>query len=302
MKPTLAVWMPNYNHARYIGRAIEAIARQSLRPDIFTIVDDASTDSSRTVIEQYRKKYPWITALYNTKNEGVVFLMRRGVREVDADYIFMTSADDYILPGFFETAMAAATAHPQSGIIFGQMGVEDDLGRQLYVGKASLFTDSKHIDPKEYLSRYLEQEAITNSLSAATIYNLPALRSIGDFRPELGPWCDTFAIQTLGLKYGAYHIARPVSTWVVHAGSVSQSVRMKPREMQAIISRAANIMKSPAFSEIFPKEYIRRFVWRYRITIFTQYILGLLVQMGFSDLGMNPRLRKYYYSIIHSIT
>ena len=42
----LSVVMPNYNHAPYLSRAIDAIAKQELPPDEIIVIDDASTDNS----------------------------------------------------------------------------------------------------------------------------------------------------------------------------------------------------------------------------------------------------------------
>ncbi|MBM3777382.1 MAG: glycosyltransferase family 2 protein [Acidimicrobiia bacterium] len=58
-RPSLSALMLNYNHGRYLGRAIEAIVAQSRPADEFLILDDASTDDSVEVIERHA---PGITA------------------------------------------------------------------------------------------------------------------------------------------------------------------------------------------------------------------------------------------------
>lgn len=285
MKPTLTVWMPNFNHAQYIGHAIEAIVNQSHPPNQFTIIDDASTDSSREVITSYQKKYPWITAIDNDRNVGVLAIMARGVKEITTDYVLMSSADDYILPGFFAAAMQAAEHNPKAGIIFGQMRVEDDAGTYLYTGRAKRISTAGFLAPVVYRDEYLKKEAVTQSLSAASIYRVAALREVGGFRAELGAWSDTFALQTMALSFGAYYLAQPVSVWVVHTKGVSQGMKKNPRVMLGIINQATLLMRLPEFSSLFSRSYIYIWATKYRVVVWVQYLISvspIFLQRGYA--------------------
>ena len=51
--PKVSVVAPNYNHARYLHRRLESILRQTFRDFELIILDDASTDNSREVIESF---------------------------------------------------------------------------------------------------------------------------------------------------------------------------------------------------------------------------------------------------------
>ncbi len=298
MKQTLSVWMPNYNHSAYIGRAIEAIASQTLLPDELVIVDDASTDDSKAVIEGYRMKYPWIRSVYNTHNIGVLAIMNQAATVCRSDYLFLTSADDYILPGFFAAAMSAAAAYPTAGILFGQMQVEDETGKKLYTGKASSYTHSGFLSPVQYLERYMKQESPNHSLSAATIYRTKVLQDMNGFQEELGPWTDTFAIQAISLRYGAYYIAQEVAVWVVHSKSVSQGVRKNPWFMFNSIRKATVLMRSDYFREYFPEQYIRSWALKYRLTILLQYLGSIF---GLSSVATNPTFQKWHQRILNRI-
>lgn len=298
MKPTLAVWMPNYNHAAYIGRAIEAIATQSHRPDEFYIIDDASTDDSVTVIQSYQRRYPFIKLIQNSVNQGVMAIMQRGLAQLGSDYVLMTAADDYILPEFFKSALAMAGRYPQAGIIFGKMRVVNNQDQQLYIGQSSAWSHSLYATPQEYLQQYLEQEAPNQSLSAATIYSLPKLREIGGFRPELGAWCDTFALQALGLRHGVCYVAQEVSVWVVHRSGVSQGIRKNPERMNGAITHAAALMRSPQFQGYFPEEYVRQWLWKYRVTLFAQSIASHLAWTPLGGAVTNFFWQRQYQHVL----
>ena len=53
--PKVTVITPNYNYARYLPQRLDSILAQTYRDFELIIVDNASTDNSREVIESYAK-------------------------------------------------------------------------------------------------------------------------------------------------------------------------------------------------------------------------------------------------------
>ena len=101
-RSTLSVVLPNYNHGRLIGRAIEAILGQKRLPDEIIIVDDASTDDSLTLIRPLAAKSSRIFILALPVNVGTIAANRKALELTKGKYIYFAAADDWVLPGFFE--------------------------------------------------------------------------------------------------------------------------------------------------------------------------------------------------------
>src|SRR6266540_3959461 len=114
--PKLSVVVPTYNHAHYLPRALDAILGQSLQPREVIIVDDASTDGSQRLIEDYARKHPAIRAVRNERNLGVVASLNRGAELSSGEYLVFAASDDYILPGFYEKSIALLERFPQAGL------------------------------------------------------------------------------------------------------------------------------------------------------------------------------------------
>lgn len=274
--PTLGVFMPNYNHAQFLPRAIEAIASQSRQPDEFLIIDDGSSDESVSIIKGYQKKYPFIRLIAYDKNRGLMHIMQTILTEITTDYVFGSAADDYVLPGFFEAVLLAAEVHPEAGILFAPMAIEDESGVRLPTSVPAGLHQNGFLAPAEYLTSFLFVEAPMNSYSASTVYRTAALSAVGGFRPELGPWCDTFAIRAAALRFGAYYLVQPAAVWTKQTNSVSHAARKNPTKMFRYVRKAVQLMRSPEFATYFPASYVQSWQLGYALSLYGGFLLSLL--------------------------
>ena len=77
--PVLSVVLPNYNHAQYLPRALDALLTQERPPDEIIVIDDCSIDGSRDIVARYAAKNPSIRLLLNDANVGVIPTLSRGL-------------------------------------------------------------------------------------------------------------------------------------------------------------------------------------------------------------------------------
>ena len=68
------------------------------------ICDDASTDNTLEILEQYAEKDKRIRILRHETNQRALIARNDLVRAAKGKYCIFADADDYILPSFFETA------------------------------------------------------------------------------------------------------------------------------------------------------------------------------------------------------
>jgi alpha-1,3-rhamnosyltransferase len=57
-RPRVTVWIPSYNHARYLPEAIESVLHQSFQDLELLIVDDGSQDESLSIAKSYQAQHP----------------------------------------------------------------------------------------------------------------------------------------------------------------------------------------------------------------------------------------------------
>src|SRR4051812_49327064 len=109
----LAVFMPNYNHGKFLPAALDAILAQAGQPREICVLDDCSTDNSREVIAAYAARHSHIRPVYLARNRGIVANLTEWLAAASDEFVFFAAADDVIRPGLFERSLACLVAHPQ---------------------------------------------------------------------------------------------------------------------------------------------------------------------------------------------
>jgi GT2 family glycosyltransferase len=125
----VAVVIPAYNLARYLGEAIESVLAQSLPPDLIEIcvVDDGSTDDTPAIAQRYG---PRVRYLRQT-NRGLPATRNAGIRATRAPYLAFLDADDRLLPEKFAFEVPVLEADASIDIVYAGVRYIDAAGRAL---------------------------------------------------------------------------------------------------------------------------------------------------------------------------
>ena len=106
----VSVLIATFNHARYLGEAIESVRRQTLpRPEFeIIVVDDGSTDDTRRILDGYRGE---IVALPRA-HEGVEAASNAGLALARGRYVVRVDSDDLVEPDLLAAEVAVLDGHP----------------------------------------------------------------------------------------------------------------------------------------------------------------------------------------------
>lgn len=94
MNPRFSICIPNYNYGSFISETIESILNQSFKNFEICIADNASTDNSWDVIQDYVSRYPNIKAIRNTINVGYAGNLDIVASLATGEWHIMLSSDD----------------------------------------------------------------------------------------------------------------------------------------------------------------------------------------------------------------
>ncbi|HRY51937.1 MAG TPA: glycosyltransferase family 2 protein [Candidatus Paceibacterota bacterium] len=248
MPPELSVILPNYNHARFLPRCLDAMLAQSVPPREIIIIDDASTDNSLEVIDQYRRQHSCIRLHRHNKNQGVVSGMNDGLRLARGEYVYFAAADDLVLPGLFEKSLNLLSKHPQAALCctIGDWHEESSgYHWQVSVGMAS---GPSYLNPDTLVR--LEKKGLLYIASHTAIMHRQALIDAGGFLTDLRWHCDWFALYTVAFRHGICHIPEPLARYNIRESSFYKARRGDLHRQ--VIHRLLDYLEAPAYADVAP--------------------------------------------------
>jgi glycosyltransferase involved in cell wall biosynthesis len=101
--PLVSVIIDNYNYGRFLRAAVESVFQQTYPAIECIIIDDASTDDSRAVIQDILSEHPDVTALFRPENSGQSLSCQDAFKASSGQYVIFLDADDILLPSAVET-------------------------------------------------------------------------------------------------------------------------------------------------------------------------------------------------------
>jgi cellulose synthase/poly-beta-1,6-N-acetylglucosamine synthase-like glycosyltransferase len=142
------VIIPTHNEADFIKMTLTSLVEQTLLPKKVVVVNDNSTDTTETIIDQFTEKHAFISKVNtNASNEHlpgskVINAFYKGFETLDADFDIIVKLDaDIILPkNYFETICNHFKNEPKIGIAGGLAFIEKN-GQWIY----ETIADKNHV-------------------------------------------------------------------------------------------------------------------------------------------------------------
>jgi glycosyltransferase involved in cell wall biosynthesis len=167
----VAVVIPTYNHARFLGRAIESVLKQSLRPSEVVVVDDGSTDAPDRVAARYPK-----VRLVAQRNAGLAAARNRGLRETSAAHILFLDADDWLHADALRSGLECLGQDAQAAFAYGAYRIVNEArGTARAVPLRTIAGDA--------FAAFLRGNVI--GMHGTVLYRRAAVAEAGGFREEL---------------------------------------------------------------------------------------------------------------------
>ena len=138
----ISILLPTYNGSRYIREAIDSVLAQDFHSFELIIINDASTDKTGEILEEYRQKDSRVRILTNPKNLRLVASLNYWIQESKGEYIARIDDDDiWIDQSKLSKQIHVFQENSQIGIV-GTLGeIIDDAGEK--TGKKILHATSQ---------------------------------------------------------------------------------------------------------------------------------------------------------------
>jgi len=143
--------MSVYNGELYIAEAIESLLTQTRRPDEIIVVDDGSTDQTRSIIQQYRE----VTYIYQN-NQGPSKARNTAIKHSSGDYIAIHDADDRSMPERFEYQARVLDSNSLADMVYCDVNVINETGMMIN----RLSSEGVYTNKEDFLAALLDRQVI----------------------------------------------------------------------------------------------------------------------------------------------
>ncbi len=147
---------PVKNEEDTISEVIERVAAQTLKPKLWVIVDDNSSDNSRKIIKEKSKNKNWIHDISSERNNkeykgmfGYAKVVKRGIeygkricdtKDICFKYIGILDADILINEKYFQNLILEAKKNEKAGVIGGLRNNETtQITNEIIIGGARIY-------------------------------------------------------------------------------------------------------------------------------------------------------------------
>lgn len=96
MIPKVSIIIPVYNTEKYLTQCLSSALNQTLKEIEIIVVNDASTDRSLNIIQEFKKKDNRIQLINFEKNKGNGIGRNTALNKAKGNYILFLDSDDWL--------------------------------------------------------------------------------------------------------------------------------------------------------------------------------------------------------------
>jgi len=222
----ISVIIRTYNRSRYLKEAIESVLRQTYTNFELIVVDDGSTDGTRTVAEQYGGRIRYVCQAH----AGVSAALNTGIAHSTGACLAFLDDDDLWRERMLERAVRALeSAGGETGVVY--------VGSRYFVGNDT----TRLIDPGwvgrsgDIFDLLIEENCIPIN---AVLIRRRCLEAVGGCDAALGGYEDWDLFLRIALAGFYYcHLDDPLALIRVHPAHQSSDTLMMKRDALAVVSK-----------------------------------------------------------------
>ena len=113
--PAVSVIMPVWNRERFVADAIQSILAQTYADFELIVVDDGSTDGTRSVVASFED--PRLRCLPG-EHRGISAAMNAGLAAAKGRFIARLDSDDWWFPDMLATQVTVLEGRPEVGLVY----------------------------------------------------------------------------------------------------------------------------------------------------------------------------------------
>ena len=118
--PEVSIIIPVYNTGKYIAKAVESVLNQTFKDLELIIVDDASTDATYSICEEYAKNDDRVRLYKNERNLGMMPNWNNALQYITGKFWAKLDSDDWWQENFIEDCYNIISKDENIGMVCGR--------------------------------------------------------------------------------------------------------------------------------------------------------------------------------------
>ena len=151
VNPKVSVVMSVYNGAISLDESMRSILAQTFTDFELIVINDASTDTTASILKGYEARDPRVKVVTNEHNLGLTKSLNKGAGMAKGEYIARMDADDVACPQRFAKQVAFLDTHTEYGLVGTWADVIDDTGKKIHTFE----WESEDKDIRKNLIKYI---------------------------------------------------------------------------------------------------------------------------------------------------
>jgi glycosyltransferase involved in cell wall biosynthesis len=239
---TVSVVVPNFNYGSYLEARLRSIFDQTYPVHEIIVLDDASTDNSRTVLDEITAASGRIIdVVHNVQNSGNVFRQwEKGLSRAKGEFIWIAEADDLSEPGFLAAMMSSLRSDDAAILAFSDSRAIDATGAPVYASYKGYYASdgdngmarSAAFSARDFLRRFLSSRNMILNASSVVWRTANLRKAFADLGEQ------AFTYQCAG-DWRLYVQACSNSTGTVHYHA--ETLNVHRRHTQSVTAAIANV-------------------------------------------------------------
>ena len=243
----LAVILPAYNAENFITECLDSLLNQTFSDFCILAVNDASTDNTGNILEDYATKDTRLRVYHFSENQGEPAVMQFTMdilKEMDVEYVARMDADDICVPHRFEKQVQYLDEHPEIDILGSNALLFNDGQTDKTTKVSTLPLLDKDIKAHFSLAR-------DNIINPSSMWRHSSIKALGinyaqtATAPDFHMWVQCALHQK---KFA--NLPEPLLLYRLHPGQESK----KQEKISEAVQYSMELWISHLFPELTPKE------------------------------------------------
>jgi glycosyltransferase involved in cell wall biosynthesis len=179
--PLITTIIPTYRRPTLLRRAIRSVLAQTYPRFQVCVYDNASGDETAAVVAELARDDPRVKYHCHPENIGMSANFIYGMERIDTPYFSVLSDDDYLLPTFYETALAGFAAHPDAMLSGGSVVSMTEAGQITHI-PMNLWERDGYFSPPDGL---FEWTIPKHPYITALLFRADVIDRVGTIDPNL---------------------------------------------------------------------------------------------------------------------